>query len=482
VTVSRREVLGTLGVASASTLLWAFGCGGPAQTVRRAPQVSGQVRAWLHHAVARLVAIYPTVHALAVSRTRTTAAVDVLGTGLARLRADGVVFTVRGADGRWREHVTSELTEPGINAALDALGAPARRRSLDFGPAPTTPAEPPRLDPRDLRERVELLQRDPTPSSRIVYAAALLDIDDAIVWSVEPGRDLEQRLVRIRQAATRAAWNGPRPSVGHVERVWSGGLDDHSLSPADLAAAGDTALELTTPGTLEDAQHTLVLDPGVVARLVDTAARHLLTASATAARRPDITPRAAPGTQLASPLITLLDDPTTRGAYGSFAFDDEGERAAPVTLLDAGRITAHLRDRAAGGTGRGRRPDHLAPVEPSPSHLLIAAPAGATPTADLYTDGFVLEGGQAATYHPATDRIRITCARARELKAGNTTGRLYSGVELVGSLTALLTAVDAVSSDPLTFSLDNTHPRRWSSIAVPALRTRGLLRARRSRA
>src|ERR1043165_6459007 len=64
VTFHRREVLASLGAASASTLLWALGCGGPAPLVRRAPQVSGEVRTWLRDAVAQLAAVHPFAHAL----------------------------------------------------------------------------------------------------------------------------------------------------------------------------------------------------------------------------------------------------------------------------------------------------------------------------------------------------------------------------------------------------------------------------------
>ena len=520
-TFHRREVLGSFGVASASTLLWALGCGSHPPAVRRAPQVSGEVRTWLHEAVARLASTYPTVHALAVSRRRTTAAIDVLGSGLARLRADGVVLTVRGRDGTWREHVTSELTGPGIEAAATALDAPRQHKSLDFGRPPATPDEPPRIDDLDLRHRVELLlSRDARLSSRIVYAAALIDIDDAIVWSVASGRDLEQRLVRIRQAATRAAWNGTRPVVREIEHAWSGWLDDQPLTPDELAATSQAALELMTPGSFADGERTVVLDPSVVAILLDTAASSLLTTAA--ARRPEAAeraagpataapaasgpaafgsaaarpaasgtaasgaaasgPAAAAGAALASPLITLIDDPTAPHAYGGFAFDDEGELAAPITLLDAGRVAARLSDHAAGGAGRGRRPGHLARVEPTSSHLQLVP--GTLETKQLYGDGFVLEGGRSATYDPGTDRVRIACARARELRAGNTTGRIYADVELVGSLTALLSAVDAIARDPATFALHPSADRdpRWRSISTPALRTRGLVRARRSRA
>lgn len=476
-TFHRREVLGTLGAASASTLLWALGCGSQPPVVRRAPQVSGEVRTWLHDAVARLVATYPTVHALAVSRRRTTAALDVLGAGIARLRTDGAVLTVRRADGTQREHVTSDLTAAGIDDAVTALGAPRQRKSLDFGRPPPTPDEPPHLDDGDLRHRVELLQSDASASSRIVYAATLIDVDDAILWSVAPGRDLEQRLTRIRHVATCAAWNGTRAVVRHADRAWSGWLDDQPLSTADIAAARDAALQLMTPGTFDDGERTLVLDPSTTALLLDTTARHLLTS--TAARRSSVARRLPLDAHLAAPLLTLVDDPTTPAAYGAFAFDDEGEPAAPLTLLDAGRVAARLSDHAGNGAGRGRRRGHLALVEPSPSHLRLTP--GPLDTPQLYTDGFILEGALGATYDPDTDHLRLTCARARELKSAHETGRIYPDVELVGSLAALLTSVDGIARDPSTFA-PHTHPDQpptWRSISTPALRTRGYLRAAR---
>ena len=470
-TFHRREVLATLGVASAQTLLWALGCSAPAPLVRRAPQVSGEVRTWLHDAVARLAVGFPAVHALAVSRRRTTAARDVLGAGIARLRSEGVVLSVRDRDGAWRDHVTTELTRDGVDAAARALGAPHQPRALDFGPPPAAPAEPPRLDDRDLHQRVELLlQGDAALARRLVYAAAAIDVDDAIVWSVAPGRDLEQRLVRIRHTALRAASSGTHPVIREADRAWSGWLDDHPLTPDELIATSESALEVLTPGGFDDGERPVVLDPSVVAVILDAAVRSLLGAAATA--RPEI----------GSPLVTLIDDPTTPGAYGQFAFDDEGEPAAPITLVDAGRISARLSDRAGGSPGRGRRPGHLGQLAPAASHLRLVP--GTADLRQLHSDGFVLEGGRDAVLAPDGDHLRVFCTRARELKAGNTTGRLYADVELVGSLRALLSAIDAVAADPTSFAPRDLEPRdpAWRSIAAPAVRTRGLVRAARSRA
>jgi predicted Zn-dependent protease len=458
--VHRREVLAALGAASASTWLSTLGCGAPAPIVRRAPQVSGEVRTWLHDAVAGLAAAHPFAHALAVSRHRTVAARDVLGAGIARERAEGVVLTIRDRDGTWHDHVIAELSRDAVDAAASALGAARRPRAVDFGRAPPTPDEPPHLDDRDLHRRVErLLEGDAALAARMIYAAAAIDLDDAIVWSVAPGRDLEQRLVRIRQTALRAASNGTQPVVREAEHAWSGWLDDQPLTPAELTATGEAVLEIMTPGGFDDGERSVVLDPSVAAVLLDAVVRAL--------------PATAAGARLASPLVTLIDDPTTPAAYGGFAFDDEGEPAAALTLLDAGRVAGRLGDRATGAPGRGRRPGHLGHVAPAPSHLRLVP--GTADARDLQGDGFLLEGGLGARLDVTGDRIRVVCARARELKAGNTTGRLYADVELVGSLTALLTAIDAVALTPASFA-----PRGslWRSIATPAVRTRGFVRAR----
>ena len=212
--LTRRELLRGLGLGSAATLLWSMGCSGGAQTVRTHEADRADVRGWLRTAVARLAGVFPEVHALAVTRRRTTAGIDVLGAGVVRSRCEGVVLTVRSDDGRgWREQVTSVLDAGGVIAAVDALigGTRPGERSLtaiDFGTARTFGAvddgDGPGVADDALLGRVEaMLGRDHAMNSRIVYAAGAIDLDDATVWSVAPGRDLAQRTVRVRRSATR---------------------------------------------------------------------------------------------------------------------------------------------------------------------------------------------------------------------------------------------------------------------------------------
>ena len=474
-TWNRREVLGTLGIASASTLLATLGCRQPPQVARpTAPQVSTQVRTWLRDAIARLAAVYPTAHALAVSRHRVTAAIDTGGMGVARSGRTGVVLTVRDRAGVWREQVTSELTEAGVLAAVRRLvGTSTARAPVEFGaePRPTPTAAP--VDDYALRNRAgQIMRADQTASSRIVYAAALIDVDDVTVWSIAPGHDRESYLRRVRKHATRAAWNGNQPVVSEVARGWIGDLDDQRLTTDDVTEASRRALQLMTPGTFEDGERTVVLEPSVTTAIVDAAVRGLLTSEA--ARRPEVARRLPIGAAVAAPALTLVDDPTTPAAYGGFAFDDRGTPAAPTTLLDAGHVAGRLE--------RGRRAGHVGRLEAAPSHLVLRP--GTLPTRELFDDGYLLEGATTTVFDPSSDRIVIGIARAREIKHGSDTGRVFADVELVGDLGALLAAVTAVGAESRTIVIRDERDGEptWRSIAAPWLRSRGLVRVRRSQA
>ncbi|HTR49602.1 MAG TPA: metallopeptidase TldD-related protein [Kofleriaceae bacterium] len=487
--MNRREVLGALGAASASSLLWALGCGGRQDEAPRAPIArEDQVRAWLHDAVARLAAAgFAAPHALALTRRRTAAANDVLGAAVRRARADAVVLAVRDQDGALREQVTADVSADGVAAAVSALAAAAKPARVDFGrPIIAADGSPQPHDEELLAFADAIRTRDEALNSRIVYRAELVEIDDARVWSVAPGRDLEQRLVRVRQVATRVAWNGTRPIVAEVSRAWLGPAGSDELGKEAIEDATRGALALMTPAAFEDGEHAIVLAPSVVASIIDAAVPALLTTAAM--RLPEVARRLELGAGAASAAITLVDDPTAGGnfdAYGGFHFDDEGEPASALMLVDRGHIVGRIADQAgvAAGrapvAGRGRRPGHVGRVEPAASHLVLA-PGTAAQTA-LRDDGFVLEGALGAVVDPASDRLVVSIARARELAHGNETGRVFGELELVANLGALLASVAAVSKETETFGFrDEVDGRpRWRSIAAPWLSARGTVRARR---
>jgi predicted Zn-dependent protease len=466
-------VLASFGVASAQLLL---ACGAPAKQVRRhAADVDPELRTWLHDAVAVLRgAGFSSVHVLAASRQRITAAVDVLGAGVARARCDGVVITVRDRDGTIHEQVSNDLSQDGIAAAAKLLAGSAKPVAVQFGKAPAPfarlKADPDVLSDGQILAKVgALAMRDRELSSRIVYSAALLDIDDARVWSVAPGRDLQQRILRVRKSITRVAWNGTRPIVSEAARAWTGSIDDQDLADDELAAAREGALALMTPRAFDDKEYGFALDPAVTASVIDAIVHALFTTSA--ARRPEVAARAAVGAQLMSPLVTITDDPSVAGAYGGYRFDDAGEAAAPLTLIDRGKV--------AGRIARALRAGHVGRVQPTASHLRIAA--GSDDQDQLLDAGFLLEGPLGVVVDPTSDRLVIAVARARERMAGKRTGRMFADIEVVGELSKLMGSITAISKQTKTIGIRDEldGQPRWRSIEAPWLRGKGLLRARR---
>ncbi|HWI40706.1 MAG TPA: TldD/PmbA family protein [Verrucomicrobiae bacterium] len=132
------------------------------------------------------------------------------------------------------------------------------------------------------------------------------------------------------------------------------------------------------------------------------------------------------GTQVASPLVSVVDDATIPHARGSFSFDDEGTPAQKTVLVENGILRGYLSDRLSamkGGwesTGNGRRESYqsrpivrmsntlIAPGEADPAAILRGVERGLlvrkmgggqvnTVTGDFVfevTDGYLIENGQ----------------------------------------------------------------------------------------
>ena len=184
-----------------------------------------------------------------------------------------------------------------------------------------------------------------------------------------------------------------------------------------------------TPGTFSDGVHDLVLAPDVIAGILDAATRPVWTTRA--ARRPEITARFAPDQMIGSPVVTVVDDPTVAGAYGGFHFDDAGELATAVPLIDRGKLVGRI--------ARELRPGHAGMLKPMPSHLRFTP--GTSESALALKAGFSLEGHRNVLVDPASDRVVIAVQRALEVEHGQRTGRVYADIELVGDLTALLGSI-----------------------------------------
>ncbi len=159
------------------------------------------------------------------------------------------------------------------------------------------------------------------------------------------------------------------------------------------------------------------------------------------------------GRQIASPLITVIDDATIPGKRGSFRFDDEGTVAERTVLVEKGVLKTFMYDRltamkdGAGSTGNGRRESYkhrpiprmtntmIAPGASDPGEILRSTPKG------LFVKK--MGGGQVNTVN---GDFVFEVSEGYLIEQGKL-GEPVRGATLTGNGPQVLMSIDRVGSD-----------------------------------
>ncbi|HHL39787.1 MAG TPA: TldD/PmbA family protein [Deltaproteobacteria bacterium] len=159
------------------------------------------------------------------------------------------------------------------------------------------------------------------------------------------------------------------------------------------------------------------------------------------------------GEEVASPLVTVIDDATIPYKRGSFFFDDEASPARRTVLVEKGVLRSYMYDRlnamryGAASTGNGRRQSYRHRPIPRMTNTLIAP--GETPPRDILASvdrGLYVKkmgGGQVNTVNgdfvfEVTEGYLIENGEA---------GEPVRGATLTGNGPEILTKIDMVGSD-----------------------------------
>lgn len=164
------------------------------------------------------------------------------------------------------------------------------------------------------------------------------------------------------------------------------------------------------------------------------------------------------GQQVASTLVSVIDDATLPGKRGSYAFDDEGTPSERTVLVKDGILTGYMYDRLSAmrdgvaSTGNGRRESYQSRPIPRMSNTFIA-PGTAEPASILRNTSFGLYvrrmgGGQVNT---VTGEFVFDVQEGFKIENGQI-GQLVRGATLTGSGPEVLKSIDMVGSD-LGFSI-----------------------------
>jgi TldD protein len=264
------------------------------------------------------------------------------------------------------------------------------------------------------------------------------------VEEVRPRLRLVANVVAARDGVMQTGFEGPA-GVGGAEVL-------EARPPAETGAeAARMAVTMLEGVPAPAGEMPVVVGPGGGGVLFHEACGHGLEAD-TVGKEASVY-RGRLGEELGSPLVTGVDDSTIPGAWGSFAFDDEGAPAARTVLFDRGVLVGYLYDRFwarkddSGLTANGRRQSYahlpiprmtntfILPGEAEPGDVVAGTERG------LYAK--VLGGGQV---NPATGDFVFGVAEGYLIEGGRITSPVR-GANLIGNGMAILKAVDAVASD-----------------------------------
>lgn len=159
------------------------------------------------------------------------------------------------------------------------------------------------------------------------------------------------------------------------------------------------------------------------------------------------------GQQVASELVTVVDDATLPNRYGSYRFDDEGVPSRKVTLIENGILTDYLYDHLTAtkenreSNGHGRRESYQHKPLPRMGNTYIA-PGKEDPEKIIkdYKTGLLVKkmgGGQVNT---TTGDFVFDVAEGYLIKDGEV-GPMVRGATLTGNGPEVLRMVERVGSD-----------------------------------
>ena len=354
----------------------------------------------------------------------------------------------------------ASLAEAARAAAVGSGGGGSVGTPIDLRPRRTVPKQRAVVDPGQtapeakaaLLRRIDAAARD--RGRELVQVTVIhVDITQEVVVANSAGLYVTDERVRTRVTCRATAAQDGRLRYGFEGPGTGGGMELYDAYPPERIGADAADRALRALGGVEPPSGVLpvVLGPAGGGLLLHEACGHGLEGDGLS--RASSIYATTFGRQVASPLVTAVDDPGFPLAYGSYAVDDEGTAAEATVLLQEGVQVGALTNagcaRALGraGSANGRRESYAHSALSRMSNTYIA------PGVDLAEEiiGDVKRGVYVARLRGGDVNITsgefaFAASEAYLIEFGEVT-RPLAGLTLLGNGPAALASVDAVGGD-----------------------------------
>lgn len=354
-----------------------------------------------------------------------------------------------------REITDNLVRVKGRAGRVDERGA----GGLDFRKTVAAGRHDPRVpfDEQPKRYRLERL-READAGARVgpeivQVESTLQEWEQDVLVANADGIWAEDRRVRTRVVASAIARENGTVQTGTAWEGLSAGLELFDRFPprAVGARAGAQAITNLRAQPAPAGTMPVVIGNAFGGVIFHEAVGHLLETTSVAKKASVLSDMI--GQQVASPVVTYIDDGTTPNGWGSSEFDDEGAPTARTVLIENGILVSYMVDRWGSlvtgyePTGSGRRQDYTFAPTSRMRNTFIAP--GRTPIEQLFAQverGLYARAFRGGQVKPGSGEYNFGVQEAYLIRNGRI-AEPVRGAMLVGKGPETLQRVVAVSDD-----------------------------------
>ncbi len=341
-----------------------------------------------------------------------------------------------------------------------AAGGMGARVAVPAKPSAAVSPSPVRVAPgeRGVDEKVRLVMlldrvaRGESPAVRQVRST-YGEADRTIEVAAHPGVFASDRQTYTLLAVQCVAGDGAGLAMGYESGGGTCGYEFlEEFDPETLARkAAGRAVRTLSAAKLPGGRMPVVLSAEAGGTMVHEAIGHGLEADL--ARQGMSVYKDSLGKEVASPIVSIVDDATVPGKRGSFGIDDEGTPGQRTALVSGGMLAGFLYDRlqamkdGAAPTGNGRRESYRHRPIPRMTNTIILP--GATPPEEILSSvhrGLLvlkMGGGQVNT---VTGDFMFEVSEGYRIENG-AKGEPVRGATITGNGPEALKMIDRVGTD-----------------------------------